>query len=85
MPSRTWQNRIQDILGAVTEIEHFVEGMTFEDFQADAKTVRAMLYDMADMRNIAIHEYFQVNLAIVWQTIQEDLIPLAISLRQLLD
>lgn len=85
--------------------------MTFRDFQADSKTVRAVLYDMAiigesvqtippdvqalhpeipwvdvrGMRNIVIHEYFQVNLAIVWQTIQEDLIPLAISLHQLLD
>lgn len=111
MPSRNWQNRVQDILNAITEIEHFVDGMTFDDFQADAKTVRAVLYDMAiigeairavpsdvevshpeipwddvrGMRNIVIHEYFQVNLTIVWQTIQEDLIPFALSLRQLLD
>ena len=40
--------------------------------------------DVRGMRNIVIHEYFQVNLAIVWQTIQDDLVPLAISLRQLL-
>ena len=47
MPSRNWQNRIQDILATIAEIEHFTDGMTFEAFQADPKTVRAVLYDMA--------------------------------------
>jgi uncharacterized protein with HEPN domain len=110
VPSRNWQNRIQDILNTIAVIQIFIEGMTFEDFQADPRTVRAVLYDMAiigeairavppevevlhpevpwddvrGMRNIVIHEYFQVNLAIVWQTIQDDLIPLAASLQKLL-
>jgi uncharacterized protein with HEPN domain len=25
------------------------------------------------MRNIAIHEYFQIDLEIVWETVQDDL------------
>lgn len=29
--------------------------------------------DMADMRNIIVHEYFGVNKKIVWETIQKDL------------
>ena len=29
--------------------------------------------DMCDMRNVVIHEYFGVNLSIVWLTIREDL------------
>jgi len=37
------------------------------------------------MRNIVIHEYFQVNLSIIWQTIQEDLVSLEASLRQLIN
>lgn len=37
------------------------------------------------MRNVVIHEYFQVNLSIIWQTIKEDLVALECSLRQLLD
>lgn len=41
--------------------------------------------DMRGMRNIVIHEYFQVNLPIIWQTIQEDLVPLESSLRELID
>lgn len=110
MPFRDWQNRIQDILDAIAEIESFTDGMTYEQFQADLKTLRAVLYnlaiigevvrsvppevkaqhpeipwdDMQGMRNIVIHEYFQVNLEIIWQTIQEDLAPLAASLHQLL-
>lgn len=41
--------------------------------------------DVRGMRNVVIHEYFQVDLEIVWQAIQEDLTPLALSLRKLLD
>lgn len=111
MPSRSLQNRIRDILDAIAEIQNFTEGMTFEDFQAEPKTVKAVLYNMAiigesarnlplevearypeipwidvrGMRNVVIHEYFQVNLEIIWQTIQDDLIPLISCLCQLLE
>ena len=110
MPSRNWQNRVQDVLDAITEIREFTNGITFEEFQDDRKTIRAVLYNLAiigeavrsippeieashpeipwidvrGMRNIVIHEYFQVNLPIIWQTIQEDLVSLESSLRQLI-
>lgn len=41
--------------------------------------------EMRGMRNIVIHKYFQVSLSIIWQTIQEDLILLETSLRQLIN
>lgn len=111
MPSRDWQNRVRDVLTTIVEIREFTNGITFEQFQADRKTISAVLYnlamigeavriippdleashpeipwnDMRGMRNIVIHEYFQVNLSIIWQTIQEDLVSLEFSLRQLLD
>ena len=111
MPSRDWQNRIQDVLAAIAEIREFTNGTTFEDFQDDLKTIRAVLYNLAiigeavrcippeveashpeipwdevrGMRNIVIHEYFQVNLSIIWQTIQADLVTLEFSLRQLIN
>ena len=111
MPSRSWLNRIRDILNAIDEIQGFTENMTIEDFQADPRTVKAVLYNMAilgeaarnlpseveelypeipwvdvrGIRNVEIHEYFQVNLEIIWQTIQEDLVPLASSLSKLLE
>lgn len=34
------------------------------------------------MRNRLIHEYFGVDLNIVWQTIEEDLEPLEINIRK---
>ena len=111
MPSRNWQNRIRDILSAISEIQSFTEGLTFAEFQNDRKTIGAVLYtltmigeaartippdlesahpeiswnDIRDMRNIIIHEYFQVNLSIVWQTIQEDINNLEHPLRKLLE
>ena len=111
MPSRDWQNRVTDVLAAIAEIREFTNGITFDEFQGDQKTIRAVLYDIAitgevvrgippelesahpeipwddvrGMRNIVIHEYFQVNLSIIWQTVQEDLVSLEASLRQLIN
>ena len=99
------------MLDAIAEIREFTDEITFEEFQTDRKTIRAVLYDLAiigeavrrippeieashpeipwddvrGMRNIVIHEYFQVDLSIIWQTLQEDLVLLESSLRQLID
>jgi uncharacterized protein with HEPN domain len=97
--SRSFADRIQDMLKEVAEIEQFVEGMSFEEFCEDQRTLKAVLYclaiigeaaasllpeastryseipwiDIRGMRNIAIHEYFQIDLEIVWETVQGDL------------
>lgn len=47
MPSRDWQNRVRDVLAAISEIQEFTNDLTFEEFQADRKTVRAVLYNLA--------------------------------------
>jgi uncharacterized protein with HEPN domain len=39
---------------------------------------------MRGMRNIAVHEYFQVDLEIIWETIQTDLPGLYSGLKQLI-
>lgn len=39
--------------------------------------------EMADMRNVVIHEYFGVDLQIIWETIQCDLPALAPLLRRI--
>ncbi len=43
MPSRDWRLRISDILECIDKIDRYTEGMTFEDFAADDKTVDAVL------------------------------------------
>lgn len=40
---------------------------------------------MAGMRNVVTHEYFQINLRRVWQTIQEDLPSLIPQLQEVLE
>ena len=112
MPPRDWKLRVEDMLQAITEIQSFTEGMTFEDFQVDTKTVRAVICNisilgeaastlppeiqsryleipwgqMRGIRNdVVVHEYFQVNLDILWKTIQERLPLLIPQLRELLE
>ncbi len=42
MSPRKWQNRVQDILDAIAEIQAFVEGYTYDRFHNDAKTIKAV-------------------------------------------
>lgn len=42
-------------------------------------------YQMKAMRNILIHEYFGVDIDVLWQTVQEDLPPLKAYLKKVLD
>ena len=47
MSSRSLQQRLQDILEQAEEILAFADGLDYEAFCADAKTVKAVLYDLA--------------------------------------
>lgn len=111
MTPRDWKLRVQDILQAIAEIQTFTAGMTFEEFQADTKTIRAVIADItilgeaansipADVqaqypevpwteirgiRNIVVHEYFQVQLDVLWRTIQDSLPPLVPQLQAMLE
>ena len=111
MPSRDWQQRIQDILQSITEILQRTGGMEFEDFMKDRTIIKAVLYDfgiigeaarnipadiqsrypqipwrlMGNMRNVMFHEYFQVELEIVWRAIENNLPTLALQLQDLLE
>lgn len=41
--------------------------------------------DIAGARDIMIHEYFRVDLELAWGMVQEDLGPLAVAVRRILD
>lgn len=41
--------------------------------------------DMRGLRNIAAHEYFQLDLSILWDTVQKDLPPLLPLLKEILE
>jgi uncharacterized protein with HEPN domain len=111
VPSRNLQQRLQDILEMSAEIHIFTAGMSFAEFEQDAKTVKAVLYNLAiigeavnqllpeveflypeipwidirGIRNVIIHEYFRVDLSIIWETIQTDLPPLVRQLQELVE
>ena len=38
--------------------------------------------DMCDLRNLLIHEYFGVSVAIIWETISRDLRPVREAIRR---
>jgi uncharacterized protein with HEPN domain len=48
MPPRDWTMRIEDILDSIARIQDYVRGMTFDAFQADRKTIDAVI------RNITV-------------------------------
>jgi len=43
---RDWRFRVRDILAAVRAIERYTEGMTFEQFAADARTIDAVVRNL---------------------------------------
>lgn len=110
MPPRAWQVRVEDMLDAIARVQRYTDGMTFEQFAADDRTVDAVIRnlgvideaarhippeiaesypdsawdEMRGLRNFVIHQYSEVSLAIIWETVQRDLpdlIPRLVALR----
>jgi len=52
---RNWLFRINDILSAVSAVETYVKGMTYEDFVADRKTVDAVVRTLIIIGEAAVH------------------------------
>ena len=42
MSPRDWRDRVRDILDAILEIQRFVDGMDYESFKKDDKSIRAV-------------------------------------------
>ena len=111
MPPRDWRIRIEDIVEAASAIVGYVQGLTYEEFAEDRKTVDAVVRnlevigeaarhvpddvrarfpelpwaDMADTRNVLIHEYFGVDLTILWKTASIDLPAILPALRGVIE
>ncbi len=110
MSSRDWKIRISDMLQSIELIRAYTEEMIQSEFEADQKTIDAVLRnleiigeaarhvpeaivnkypdvpwdEMRAIRNIVIHEYFGVNLNIIWHTTQVNLPSIVDKLEEIL-
>lgn len=53
MSPRSWQNRVEDILTCAQNIRDYTDGMSFESFLDDPKTIRAIAYEFTTIGEAA--------------------------------
>ncbi|HSG43899.1 MAG TPA: DUF86 domain-containing protein [Anaerolineales bacterium] len=53
MSPRSWQNRVEDILTFAQNIRDYTDGMSFDDFLEDPKTIRAVAYEFTTIGEAA--------------------------------
>ncbi|MFW6149039.1 MAG: DUF86 domain-containing protein [Atribacterota bacterium] len=108
---RDYRDYIQDILNSIDEIEIFTEGMSFEEFTRDKKTINAVTRSVevigeaakkipksirnkypnipwekiSGMRDKLIHEYFGIDLEILWKVAKDNIPPLKLTIRNILE
>lgn len=111
MKKRDFRDYVQDILESITEAREFIEGLGFEDFTRDKKSINAVVRSlevigeaakkipdnlreiyplipwkrMAGMRDKLIHEYWGVDLEIVWEVLNDELPPLKPLIQKVLE
>lgn len=63
MPERDWRLRIQDMSVAIEKIERYTAEMTLAEFQADDRTVDAVLHNFEVIGEAAGHVPLHVSAA----------------------
>ncbi len=55
MPPRDWNLRIEDMIEAIERIQTYTQGMSYEEFSADTKTVDAVVRNFEVLGEAARH------------------------------
>ena len=55
MCPRDWRVRLEDILEAISNLQTYISGMTFEEFASDRKTMSAAAYEIGIIGEAARH------------------------------
>ena len=55
MPFRDWEFRVRDILSAVEGARQYIEGMSFDDFIKDPRTIDAVVRKLTIIGEAAVH------------------------------
>ena len=74
MPHRKWDLRIEDILISIERIMDYTQGMDFEQFKADVKTVDAVIRNFEIIGEAASHIPEEISVAhpeIPWQDMRD--------------
>jgi uncharacterized protein with HEPN domain len=100
---------LNDMLDAIDRVEQYTQGMSFDAFSNDQKSIDAVVrnleiigeaanrlpddfkerhssvewYKVVGLRNRIIHEYFGIDLQIIWQIVHADLPALRQTLSQI--
>jgi uncharacterized protein with HEPN domain len=106
---RDYKVYLEDIIEAIERIRDYTNGLSFETFINDLKTVDAVnrnfgiigeavnkipeeikanypnidWYGIVGLRNILIHDYFKVDLEIIWDVIENKLSPLEKQVKEM--
>ena len=99
MSKRNWKILFADILESIEKIAQYTEGITFDDFIRDSKTIDAVVRNieiigeasinvpneikqtnpdipwkkLSGIRNRIVHEYFGVDVNIIWFILNNEL------------
>ena len=60
-PERNWKMRVEDILGCIQKIASYTQGMTYEQFCGDNKTIDAVIRNLEIIGEAAGHIPLEVQ------------------------
>lgn len=79
-----WKKDRKTIDAVIRNIEIIGEAASHIPTDIQEKYTEIPWYEMKGMRNILIHEYFGVDIDVLWRTIQEDLPSLKIKVQKMI-